>query len=363
MQMLKVIGSFNIEGSLIHSENYGNGHINKTYLVTMSTNQKYILQQINTSVFKNPEDVMHNIVLVTDHIRSKCTHLKQMDYTRSTLEIVKTWEGESFLETSGIFWRCYRFINGAKTYEQIEHPDQFYEVGKAVGNFQKQLSDFSIESLKITIPDFHNTPRRFETFLELATTDPNNRGMDVFNDIKFVCDRQKEMNIIIDGIINKSIPERVTHNDTKLNNIMLDEKTDKAICVIDLDTVMPGSALFDFGDAIRIGASTATEDERDLRKVKIDLNLFKNFSKGFIEMLHDELTEGEKRNLVASTKIITLECGMRFLTDYLNGDTYFRTEYPKHNLVRARTQFKLVTEIEKQEEEMQKIIDELLKTR
>lgn len=360
MQMFNIIGSFRIDGTIIHSEIYGHGHINKTYLVTMSTNEKYILQQINTTVFKNPKDVMHNIVLVTDHIRSKCTHLNHNDYTRSALEIVKTRDGKSYYENNNAYWRCYKFIDGAKTYEQIEHPNQFYEVGKAIGNFQKQLSDFNINDLKITIPHFHDTPKRFETFMQVATEDPMNRGMDVFNDIKFVCDRQQDMRVIVDGLDDKSIPERVTHNDTKLNNIMLDEKTDMAICVIDLDTVMPGSVLYDFGDAIRIGASTAPEDERDLRKVKLDLELFKVFSQGFLEMVKDELTPAEKQNLVLSTKIITLECGMRFLTDYLDGDNYFRTDYPRHNLNRARTQFKLVTEIEKHQDEMEKIIAELL---
>jgi thiamine kinase-like enzyme len=358
--MITIISNFKIAGSIIHSKEYGNGHINKTYLVTMSTNEKFILQQINSTVFKKPKDVMHNIVLVTDHIRSKCNHLSTSDYSRSTLEIVKSLDDKSYYIHGDDFWRCYKFINGAKTFEQIEYPEQFYEAGRAVGRFQQQLSDFPIEKLKITIPNFHNTWKRFEVFLDSANSDPKNRGMDVFNDIKFVCDRQQEMKVIIDGINDKSIPERVTHNDTKLNNIMLDEKTDKAICVIDLDTVMPGSLLFDFGDAIRIGASTGAEDETDLRKVRFDLELFHKFSKGFLEMVKDELTEAEKRNLVLSTKIITLECGMRFLTDYLNGDTYFRTEYPRHNLVRARTQFKLVTEIEKKQEEMQNIIDELL---
>ena len=296
MQMIKIIGNFKIDGSLIHSVEYGNGHINKTYLVTMSTGEKFILQQINTSVFKKPKDVINNIVLVTDHIRSKCLHLNKCDISRSTLEIIKTKDDNYYYKFGDAFWRCYRFIDGAKTYEQIEHPDQFYEVGKAVGRFQKQLSDFPIEKLKITIPNFHDTPKRFETFLEVANADENNRGMDVFNDIKFVCDRQQEMKVIVNGIKDKTIPERVTHNDTKLNNIMLDEKTNKAICVIDLDTVMPGSALYDYGDAIRIGASTAPEDERDLRKVKFDLNLFRKFSQGFLEMVKDELTQAEKEN-------------------------------------------------------------------
>lgn len=361
MQMIQIMENFKIGGTIVHAQEYGNGHINKTYLVTTSTNEKYILQQINVNVFKKPREVMENIQLVTNHIRKKFKNLK-CDNSRSVLEIIGTKDKKNYVKHKEGYWRCYRFIEGAKTYEQITDPQQFYEVGKAIGNFQKQLSDFPIRKLHITIPDFHDTPKRFQKFKEVANADKHDRGMDIFNEIKFVCDRQKDMGIIVDLLKTNKIPLRVTHNDTKLNNVMIDEQSGHAICVIDLDTVMPGSVLYDFGDAIRIGASTALEDEQDLSKVKIDLNLFRLFSQGFLEVLRKDLKKDEISNLVASTKIITLECGMRFLTDYLDGDNYFKIHYENHNLVRARAQFKLVKEIEEHEEEMQQIIDDILKT-
>ncbi len=360
MQMIQILENFNINGTIMHAEEYGNGHINKTYLITTSTKEKFILQQINTNVFKKPKEVMENIELVTNHIRKKCKGLK-CDNSRVALEIITTKDKKNYVKYKDNYWRCYRFIDGAKTYEQITDPRQFYEVGKAIGLFQKQLSDFPIKRLNITIPDFHNTPKRYDKFIQVATLDKYSLGMDIFNEIKFVCDRQKDICIIEDGIKSKKIPLRVTHNDTKLNNVMLDEKTGEAICVIDLDTVMPGSVLYDFGDAIRIGASTAVEDEKDLSKVKLDLNLFREFTKGFLEVLRKDLRKEEINLLVTSAKIITLECGMRFLTDYLDGNNYFKVNYDSHNLVRARTQFKLVSEIEMHEEELNKIVTELLK--
>ncbi|HHU55383.1 MAG TPA: aminoglycoside phosphotransferase family protein, partial [Acholeplasmataceae bacterium] len=312
MQMFEILGNFKINGTIIHAEEYGHGHINKTYLVTTTAKEKFILQQINTDVFKKPHDVMENIEAVTCHIRNKYKEAN-LDASRAALEIIYTRQDKSYFKYQNLYWRCYRFIDGAKTYETITDPEQFYQVGLAVGNFQKLLSDFPIKKLKITIPDFHDTPKRFQKFLEIAHKDTYRRGMDVFNEIKFVFDRQNDMGAIVEGLENNTIPERVTHNDTKLNNIMLDEKTMEAICVIDLDTVMPGSVLYDFGDAIRVGASTAAEDEEDLSKVELDLNLFEKFSRGFLEILKDELTFTELKYLVLSTKIITLECGMRFL--------------------------------------------------
>jgi len=359
MQMFEILENFKIDGTIVHAERYGNGHINKTYLITTTQNERFIVQQINTNVFKNPTDVMHNIELVTSHLRKR-NGIEKEDPDRGALEIIRTLQNKTYFKLQDRYWRCYRFIEGAKTYEKITSPNQFYEVGTAVGKFQKYLCDFPIDELKITIPDFHNTPKRFEDFLKIASKDKMHRGMDVFNEIKFVFDRQNDIKTIMKLLDNEQIPLRVTHNDTKLNNVMLDEKTDKAICIIDLDTVMPGSVLFDFGDAIRVGASTAVEDEEDLNKVELDLSLFKEFSQGFLEVMHEDLTDLEKENLVTSTKIITMECGMRFLTDYLDGDKYFNIEKPDHNLIRARTQFKLVSEIESKESEMEKIINEIL---
>ncbi|MDD3191644.1 MAG: aminoglycoside phosphotransferase family protein [Bacilli bacterium] len=360
MIMYNILSNFKIDGSIIQADDYGNGHINKTYLVTTTSNKKYILQQINTTVFKKPKDVMENIEMVTAHIREN--QKNNPDVSRSALEIVNTHDEKTYVKIKDSYWRCYKFIEGAKTYEKITNPFLFYEVGKAVGKFQKQLQDFPIDKLNITIPNFHNTPARFNRFLTVATEDVMDRGLDIFNEIKFICDRQEEMKIIENGMANQSIPIRVTHNDTKLNNVMIDESTNQAICIIDLDTVMPGSVLYDFGDAIRIGASTAAEDEKDLEKVHLDLTLFELFTKGFLEVVRNDLKEEELNNLVLSAKIITLECGMRFLTDYLEGDVYFRTSYPDHNLIRARTQFKLVQEIEENWEQMNQIVNRILKT-
>lgn len=360
MQMMQILDKFKIDGSIVHAEEYGNGHINKTYLVTTDRKEKFILQQINTHVFRNPKDLMQNIALVTSHIRRK-TIESGGDASRVALEIIGTRDKKNYVKYKDNYWRCYRYIEGAKTYEKIEDPKQFYEVGKAVGKFQNQLQDLAIKKLHITIPDFHNTPKRYDHFFRIASADRYNLAMDIFNEIKFVFDRKNQINLIEEALSRKIIPVRVTHNDTKLNNVMLDEVTGEAICIIDLDTVMPGSLLYDFGDAIRIGASTALEDEKDLSKVQLDLNLFSLFTRGFLEALDGNIEEEELKLLVASTKIITLECGMRFLTDYLDGNTYFRIDYEEHNLIRARNQFKLVTEIERLENDMQKIVDEQVK--
>lgn len=357
--MQKILQHYYFGKNTINVSPFGNGHINKTFLVVTDNKEKYILQQINTAVFKKPKEVMKNIELVTNYIRD-IVEKSAKDPSRAALEIVPTLESKTFVKVEDMYWRCYRFVYGAKTYERIETPDMFYEVGKAVGVFQRQLKEFPIDDLSITIPDFHNTPVRFQKFLKVANDDPKRRGIEVFNEIKFVFDRQKIMGKIVELMKNKEIPVRVTHNDTKLNNIMIDEETKKAICVIDLDTVMPGSVLYDFGDAIRIGASTAVEDEKDLNKVNLDIELFENFAKGFLEKTYHFLTSKEIENLVEGARIITLECGMRFLTDYLEGDVYFKTHYETHNLDRARTQFKLVEDIEKNNDKLKNIIKNII---
>ncbi len=360
MQMIQIMDNFNIKGSIVHAQEYGNGHINKTYLVRTTENERFILQQINTSIFKKPKEVMENIELVTMHIRKKCVKNGHKDPSRLALEIVSSKDKKNYIKLRDSYWRLYRFIEGARTYETIDNPKHFYEAGKAVGVFQKQLCDFPIKKLNITIPDFHDTPKRYDKFVDVANKDEFDRGLDIFNEIKFIFDRRGDMDLIMDALKHKKIPTRVTHNDTKLNNIMFDEQTDEAICIIDLDTVMPGSVLFDFGDAIRIGASTALEDEKDLSKVKLDLDLFSKFTEGFLEILKHDLKKEEMTLLVDSAKIITLECGMRFLTDYLSGDKYFKIDYEDHNLVRARTQIKLVQEIEEKYDQMQEIVQNII---
>lgn len=334
---------------------YGDGHINRTYKCP-----SFILQKINTGIFENPEKLMENIDKVTSHIRKKAEMLNK-NPERSTLSIVKTIDGKLFYrDECGGCWRVYKFIEGAVTYSKCENPLQMYNAAKAFGQFQNMLSDFPAESLFETIKDFHDTGKRYEQFETAVSENKAGRLGLVADEIEFVRQRKNIVNVITDGIKNKTIPVRVTHNDTKLNNVMLDEKTGEGICVIDLDTVMPGSFLYDFGDSLRFGASTADEDEQDLNKVWFDLDIFRSFTKGYLEEAKDALCEDEIRLLPFSVKLMTLECGMRFLADYLNGDTYFATHREGQNLDRARTQFKLVWDIEQKEDEMKKIVEELI---
>ena len=334
---------------------YGDGHINRTYKCPA-----FILQKINTGIFENPEKLMENIDKVTSHIRKKAEMLNK-NPERLTLTVVKTIDGKLFYrDDCGDCWRVYKFIENAATYSKCENPLQMYNAAKAFGQFQNMLSDFPAESLFETIKDFHNTAKRYEQF-ETAVSENKAGRLDLVTDeIEFVRQRKNIVNVITDGIKNKTIPVRVTHNDTKLNNVMLDDKTGEGVCVIDLDTVMPGSFLYDFGDSLRFGASTADEDEKDLSKVWFDLDIFRSFTKGYLEEAKDALCAEEIRLLPFSVKLMTLECGMRFLADYLNGDTYFATHREGQNLDRARTQFKLVWDIEQKEDEMKKIVEELL---
>lgn len=357
--MHNILKNFYFYDDILKVEPFGNGHINSTFLVITKEN-KYIIQKINTNVFKKPKEVMENIELVTDHIKKVASLGDCIDPKRASLEIIETNSKSSYVVRDNSYWRCYKYILGATTYDIIKEPGMFYEVGQAIGLFQKQLQNIPIKKLHITIPNFHNTPVRFKKFEDVVTRDEYGRGLEIFNEIKFVFDRQKIMSKITDLLDSGEIPLRVTHNDTKLDNVMIDERTQKAICVIDLDTVMPGSVLFDFGDAIRIGASTALEDEQDLSKVNLDINLFEQFTRGFLEKTHTFLNQKEKEYLVESARIITLECGMRFLTDYLENDIYFKVKYPEHNLIRARTQFKLVEEIEKNYGKLQNIVTNIL---
>lgn len=292
---------------------------------------------------------MKNIDLVTKYIRKK---------KGKTLELIKDKRGKKLRKIGECYWRCYKYIDNGITYEKIENDEIFYEVGRAVGNFQKELKSFPINKLKITIPEFHNTKKRYEKLFSIISD--NDKVSSCIEEIKFVSQRKK---IIYDYMkkIEEKVPLRVTHNDTKLNNVMMDYINNKSICLIDLDTVMPGSILFDFGDAIRIGVSTALEDEKDLRKVRINKRLFEMFTKGFFEETKEILTIEEKELLVESCKIITLECGIRFLTDFLENDIYFKTDYFEHNLVRAKNQFKLVKEFEKNENILLDIVKNVYK--
>ncbi|MDP4133933.1 MAG: aminoglycoside phosphotransferase family protein [Bacillota bacterium] len=337
---------------------FGDGHINDTYVIE---SPPYVLQRINTEVFKNPDNLMENIVSVTRYLRD---YIKKEggDPDRETLTVIMTKGDKSYYQASnGKYYRIYKLIQKAKTYNQVETLDQFYNAAKAFGKFQNMLSDFPAESLYETIPDFHNTSKRYDNLEKAISDDLSGRAKDVEKEIEFALSMKKYASSVTDAIAEGTIPVRVTHNDTKLNNVMLDDTTGEGVCVIDLDTVMPGSLLYDYGDALRFGASSAAEDETDLSKVYFDMELFESFTKGYLEETGNILTEKERELLPLSALLLTLECGTRFLADHLNGDTYFKIHRPGHNLDRARNQFKLVSDIESKLPEMKKVVDKYLK--
>ena len=354
------IQNFDFEGKVIDKKPLKKGHINDTFCIVCETenkqNKKYILQKINTNIFKNPDELMENVVNVTSYIR-KIVIENGGNPERETLNIIPTKNGENYYkDKDGDCFRVYKFIEDATTYDLVQNAQDFYESAVAFGNFQRLLSNFPANTLYETIPNFHNTVDRLNKLKQAIQKDAVNRVKNVKEEIDFVLNREKDCHIICDLLEKGEIPLRVTHNDTKLNNIMIDNKTKKAICVIDLDTVMPGTVLNDFGDSIRFGASTALEDEQDLSKVECSMELFEAYTKGFIEGVKGNLTDKEKEMLPMGAKIITLECGIRFLTDYLQGDTYFKIDRDNHNLDRARTQFKLVLDMENKWEQMKNIV-------
>ena len=350
-----ILSNFSVNSTI---RNYGNGHINDTYC---TENPKHILQRINTNVFKNPDELMQNIKNVTEFLRKKIID-NYGDPERETMTIIKTADGKNYYEVDkdNVF-RLYKFISGTKTIENGASVKDMFSAGKGFGNFTKMLDDFPIDTLFETIKDFHNTPKRVEALKEAMEKDVAGRRRYVEKEIDFAIENSGFANVITDGLASSEIPLRVTHNDTKINNILFDEKSGEALCVIDLDTVMPGSMLYDFGDALRIGASTAAEDETDLSKVHFDETIFKAFAKGYIGEVKDVMTKREAELFAFSVKLMTYECGIRFLTDYLNGDTYFKIHRENHNLDRARNQFNLVEEIDKKEDILNGIVKDLTK--
>ena len=360
----QAIRQFNFEGKYLSAEELRSGNINSTYLLTFAkpdgTRQEYILQRINTVVFKDPYAVMENITNVIEHIDKKLRAAGE-DTSRRLLHFVNTKCG-SYLckDSTGAFWRAYVFVDGVSAYNSIDDPALFYEAGRGFGEFQKNLFDFPAELLHETIPDFHNTKRRFYAFVAAIAEDKAGRVRELEEEIDFLFDRRKMMSEIVDKIDAGVLPMRVTHNDTKLNNVLIDNRTGKAVCVIDLDTVMPGSSLYDYGDAIRFGASTAAEDEADLSKITVNMELFKLFTKGFVEEIANALTKEEIHYLPIGAKVMTCELALRFLTDYINGDEYFKVNSPDHNLIRARAQMKLLTELEAKYDEMVEYVDSLI---
>lgn len=334
---------------------YGNGHINDTFLVNSRKSdgspKRYILQAINTNVFKKPEQVMHNIEKVTSFLRKVATD------PRRVMSLVYTKDGAAFhTDADGRCWRLYDFIEDSLCLDLPETPEDFYQSAVAFGQFQNYLNDFPVSELFETIPDFHNTPDRYQKFLRAVEADVCGRAASVQEEIKFVKDRADFYSVLFEAEKEGKLPFRVTHNDTKINNVMLDAATRTALCVIDLDTIMPGFSVTDFGDSIRFGASTAAEDEKDLDKVWMDLALFESYAKGFLEGCGGLLSADEIMLMPEGAKMMTIECGMRFLTDYLEGDTYFKTKYADHNLDRTHTQFKLVADMEAKWDEMKAIV-------
>ncbi len=355
--ILRVCRAFGVEGELLETRTFTDGHINSTVLAIFengSQQEKVLVQRINTNVFKDPDALMQNIVNVTHFLRKKI-RAAGGDPERETLHFLKTADGGLYYNDESGCWRIYRFIDNSYTYNMIDSTEVFRNAGESFGKFQKLLNDYPSETLKETIPDFHNTPKRVENLEKSIKADVASRAAEVQKEIDFALSRKDKTSLALNLCENGEIPLRVTHNDTKLNNILFDAKTHKGLCVIDLDTIMPGLSLYDFGDAIRFGAKTADEDEPDLSKVSISLDLYEAYTKGYLSSCASALTRAEVDTLAFSAFLMTYECGVRFLTDYLDGDVYFRTAYPQHNLVRARNQFKMVEEIEKNLDEMNRI--------
>ena len=350
-KMLAVLHSFRMDGEPVSCEPYGSGHINVTYLVVTQSGRRYILQMINHHTFRDVAGLMENISSVTEHLRRKSGD------PRRALTLVPTTSGACYLCVQGEYWRMYNFVEDTICLQLPETDEDFYQSAVGFGTFQRMLADFPAANLHETIPNFHNTPDRFRAFIETVERDPMHLAKNVQPEIKFALDRQAEMATIQNALAVGELPLRVTHNDTKLNNVLLDAATRQALCVIDLDTVMPGSSLFDFGDSIRFGAATAAEDEQDLSKVEMSLERFRVFTRGYVRSCPG-LTAKELELLPLGAKTMTMECGIRFLADYLDGDHYFAIHRDGQNLDRCRTQFKLVADMEKKWADMQKIVKE-----
>ncbi len=351
----KIINQFCTDGECFECKAFGKGHINSTFLVLCRNEDnkisKYVMQAINTYVFKEPEKLMANVINVTEFLRKK-----EPD-NRGILNMLRTKDGNGFYrDDEGKCWRMYVYVDDALSLESAGVSEDFYEAAYAFGKFQRDLSDFPADTLFETIPDFHNTEKRYHDFLDAVNEDKLGRVNNVATEIKFIEDRAPFFSLLNDKFTEGVLPLRVTHNDTKLNNVLLDKFTRKALCVLDLDTIMPGFSVTDFGDAIRYGANNAAEDEKDVSKVWLNLDLFKAFTEGYLTGCDGKLNNEEIMLLPEGAKMITLECGMRFLTDYISGDLYFKTAYPEHNLVRARTQLKLAEDIEKHFDDMKQIV-------
>ncbi len=359
-----IVKHFCICGELTEIKPLLRGHINDTYVLTTKNNKhvvRYILQRINHSVFKDPPSVMKNIIRVTEHIQSRMQTIDPLLASRQ-LTVIDTVDNTCFhKDAEGNFWRAYNFIEDAVAYDTVDSAELAYEAARMFGWFQKMLVDLPGPALHESICDFHNTPKRFKTFQHVLKEDTCNRAENAKPEIKFVFDNASICDVLLNLAGKGIIPVRITHNDTKVNNVMLDKNTNKGVCVIDLDTVMPGLSIYDFGDMIRTGTTFADEDERDLSKVAMDLPMFEVFVRGFAEHSSHFLTSTEKEHLAFAAKLITFEQLIRFLTDYLAGDIYYKVHRKDHNLDRTRTQMKLVRSIVAQEEAMNEVIEKVFR--
>jgi len=355
-----VVQAFVVKGSCRDVVPYGTGHINDTYLVSMADGRlvvPYILQRINHNIFKHPPLLMDNILRVTSHVRQKLAGVPGADPNRESLTVIPTKGGLPFFhDEQGNFWRIYIFIRDARTYDICETVQQACETAAAFGRFQALLADLPGGRLHETIPFFHHTPRRFKTLEEAVAKDQHNRGREARREIEFCLKHRELASALTDLLESGKMPERISHNDSKINNVMMDCAGGRGICVIDLDTVMSGSCLYDFGDMVRTAARTMDEDERDLDKVVLKIEFFEALTRGYLETARSFLTPVEMDNMVTSGKVITFTIGIRFLADYLMGDVYFKIHRPGHNLDRARVQFKLLASMEQQEEKMREIV-------
>ena len=349
MDILQLTAPFMLNGTPVSWREFGHGHINSTFKVTTDTGAEYILQKINKYVFRNPVRLMANVTAVTNYLHQR------VEDPRMAMHFINTKRGHSYYrDPEGDFWRMYDFMQGF-CLDAPESDEDFYQSGLAFGRFQELLSDFPAQSLYETIPEFHNTIDRYRQFKASVEVDPLGRVANVRREVDFVLAREEIGGTLQKMRLSGELPLRVTHNDTKLNNVLLDRKSRKALCVLDLDTVMPGLSAHDFGDSIRFGAATAAEDEQDLNKMSMDLHMFEVYTRGFLEAA-TALTDKEVEMLPMGALIMTLEVGLRFLKDYIDGDLYFKTAYPEHNLVRARTQLKLVADMEAKMDDMHRIV-------
>lgn len=360
-RLVEVGRQFEIPGEFHDGHRIKIGHINETFAATYAhrgVHVKVVHQTLNTSVFKEPEALMHNVVRVTEHLRSRLAARGATQLYRRALQVVPARTGQPYhVDAAGHFWRTFVFVDGVRSYDAVQTPKQAYQAGHAFGEFQGDLADLSASSLATTIPDFHHTPKRFQKFLEALGVDEFNRAKTAAKEIEFAESMRPLVGALIDAEANGTVPTRVTHNDTKFNNVLLDVETGEAMCVVDLDTVMPGLVLYDFGDMVRTTTSRTAEDEIYLERVELELPMFDALTRGYLEATRDFLTPAEKKLLVLAGKLLTFTIGLRFLTDYLLGDTYFRIHREDHNLDRCRKQFRLIQSMNEREAEMQKIVE------